>query len=60
MFEIEIQVLIFFKNISSNKFGMLKTYLLNNEENIDIESSPYIYIYINIMSTLFLITLFSL
>jgi hypothetical protein len=56
MFEIEIQVLIFFKNISSNKFGMLKTYLLNNEENIDIESSPYIYI----MSTLFLITLFSL
>ena len=29
MFNNKIQVLFFYKNIPSNKFGMLKTYLFN-------------------------------
>jgi hypothetical protein len=42
MFEKKLQVLNFFiKNISSNEFGMLKTYSLNKEENIETSKSPY-------------------
>jgi hypothetical protein len=46
MSEKKLQVQFFFKNIPSNKFGMLKIDSLNKVENIESSKFSHIYIYI--------------
>jgi hypothetical protein len=45
MFEKKLQFKFYFKNIPSNKFGMLKIDSLNKEENLESSKSSPIYIF---------------